>query len=142
MPRKSAAALEISAGPPLAPPRLQPPAGLASDERELFLDIVLGANPEHFQGADVPLLAAYVRACVLEQVAAAEIKRLMGDAPRSLLDTYARVVKTMYLLAMRLRLSPQARAPHLNAERHTKAPPPVSVYDRIRAGEFDGIEPT
>jgi hypothetical protein len=98
MPRKSAAQLAASpASPPLAPSRVQPPPGLASDERALFLGIVLGTKAEHFQQADVPLLASYVRACVMEEVASAEIKRALtnGGNASLALKVHERMAKTI-----------------------------------------------
>jgi hypothetical protein len=140
MPRKSAAALATSPALPISPPRLQPPPGLASDEHELFLDLVASARPEHFQGVDVPLLAAYVRACILERAAAAEIKRAMGEAPSALLHVYERATKVLHMLSMRLRLSPQARQPHLSRGSNTRAAPP-SIYDRLMMEAGDGSDP-
>jgi hypothetical protein len=140
MPRKSAAELAASpASPPLAPPRVQPPPGLASDERALFLGIVLGTKAEHFQQADVPLLASYVRACVMEEVASAEIKRALtngGDASLAL-KVHERMAKTLYQLSQRLRLNPLSRQPHLSRQSDTKAPA-LNVYDRLRMERGDG----
>ena len=50
-------------------PRLSPPADLGELERKTFLDIVLACKPSHFQPSDLPLLAAYCRAIVLERQA-------------------------------------------------------------------------
>jgi hypothetical protein len=128
----------------MTPARVQPPPGLASDERELFLDIVLGQKAEHFQGGDVPMLSAYVRACVLEQITSAEMKRRLAageDVSRSLLDAHDRATKTMHMFSMRRRLSPQARAPHTSPQQNTRVPP-TNVYDRMRMERGDGAEPT
>jgi hypothetical protein len=119
---------------------VQPPPGLASDERELFIDLVASARAEHFQGIDAPLLAAYVRACILEKITAAEIKRAVqtGEKHAFALAAYERAVKAQHQLSMRLRLSPQARQAHLSRQSDTKAPPAPNVYDRLRMERGDG----
>ena len=93
---------------------------------------MFAAKPEHFQQCDVPLLAAFVKAAVIADVAGGEIKRLMAETPKSLLDVYARATRTVHLLSMRLRLSPQARQPHLSRASDTRVQP-ANVYDRMRA---------
>ena len=42
-------------------------------ERELFLDIVSANPPNHFTKSDRALLAAYCRACILQEIAASEL---------------------------------------------------------------------
>jgi hypothetical protein len=44
------------------PPRLNPPADLADDERSLFCEIVTACGPRHFVQSDLPLLVTYVQA--------------------------------------------------------------------------------
>jgi hypothetical protein len=109
----------------MTPARVQPPPGLASDERELFLDIVLGQKAEHFQGGDVPMLSAYVRACVLEQITSAEMKRRLAageDVSRSLLDAHDRATKTMHMFFnAAASFAAGARAAHVAATEHTGA---------------------
>jgi len=131
MPRRSAASFDTPSAP--APSsRLAPPAGMARDEAALFAELVTTSRPGHFQQCDTPLLAAFVRASLIERASAAEVRRLLAEAPRSLLDAHMSAVKALHLLSMRLRLSPQARQPHLSRESNTR-PEPTNIYDKMRA---------
>jgi hypothetical protein len=131
MPRKSAAALAF---PLRSGERLKPPPGLTAPERAIFLDIVASTRPEHFQPSDLPLLCAYARACALEARAARE-----PDAKA--LARWEKAIKAMAMLSMRLRLSPQARAPNNPSRSGPRPPAPtVSFYDRMRLEQESGDE--
>jgi hypothetical protein len=81
MPRKAAADFTTGA---TAVERLRPPRDLDKPEADLFLNIVCSHPPERFSLADMPLLCAYVRACIEEEVAAAELRNagyINGDRP-------------------------------------------------------------
>jgi hypothetical protein len=54
------------------------------------------------------------------------------------LARWEKAVKSMVALSMRLRLSPQARAPHTS--RPDKPPAPLSYYDRMRLAEIGDAE--
>jgi hypothetical protein len=98
--RKSLAANLVDFNQSGQRPRLIPPETLTNPERELFLATVNACSPEHFRGSDMPLLVAYVQATVLAQSAA-------GDPDKFAM--WERAVKTLAMLASRLRLSPQSR---------------------------------
>jgi hypothetical protein len=102
MPRRTAEARRFKVRS--SPERLQPPAGLTSAEKKIFVDIVSSNRPEHFQPSDLPLLTAYVHAIALEQALA---RRIASDSPT--LMRWERAVKSMSMLSHRLRLSPQSR---------------------------------
>jgi hypothetical protein len=116
MPRRSAAShLAVIPGSP--PERLRPPSELRAAERRIFLDIVNAVKPEHFKSSDLPLLCAYTRAIDME-------RRSAGD-PKAL-GRWASAIKAMCVLSVRLKLSPQARAP--NKPRPSGKPQPVQSY--------------
>ena len=88
-----------------------PPADLGERERKTFLDIVLACKPSHFQPSDLPLLAAYCRAIVLERQASnalAVAGHVTEDGRVSpWMKVWEQANKAMLSLAHRLRLSPQ-----------------------------------
>jgi hypothetical protein len=129
MPRKSAAALAF---PLRIGDRLKPPPNLTAPERAIFLDIVASTKPEHFQPSDTPLLCAYCRAVALEA-------RSARERDDKALARWERAIKAMVALSMRLRLSPQARAPNNPSRSGPRAPAPtVNFYDRMRMEQEDG----
>jgi hypothetical protein len=91
---------------------------MAGDARQLFLDIVLANDPAHFKPSDAPLLCRYCEAHAWAARAAAA-----NEA-----SDFVAMTKTAIGLAMRLRLSPQARQPN-NPKRPQQ---PVSYYERMR----------
>ena len=134
MPRRSSASFSI-ASVDGTPPRLSPPGDLGELERKAFLDIVLACKPSHFQPSDVPLLAAYCRAIVLERQASnalAVAGHVTEDGRVSpWMKVWEQANKAMLSLAHRLRLSPQGRSPNLP----TRPAPTASYYDRMRLME-------
>ena len=116
MPRRSSAA--VTPLSPLQPARLVPPADMAEDAKQVFIDTVLACAAEHFQAADLPSLRRYSEAHAWATRAAAE-----GDA-----KVFVAMTRTASALALRLRLSPQARQPRMPK----RAPLPTSYYDRMR----------
>ena len=117
MPRRSTAAL-TTVTPLGSPPRLVPPEGMAEGARQIFLDIVLDNDPTHFRPSDAPLLRRYCEAHAwADRAVAADDSKL-----------FAAMSKTASALALRLRLSPQARQPRMPKPQ----PLPTSYYDRVR----------
>ena len=141
MPRRSAASLAVQPTYQRPVERLIPPVDMPEPERRLWLDLVAAAKPDHFQRIDEPLLAAYVRACVLEQRAAAEIGKYFPAPTPPMLATHKQAVRTMYALAMRLRVSPQARQPNVSRGSATSAKP-MSYYERWNLENPDGGKAT
>jgi hypothetical protein len=76
-------------------------------------------------------LCAYVRAVVLERSSAKVLNK--ADSPQTkqapALSRWSQATKAMVALSMRLRLSPQARAPN-NPSRPQAPQRPASYYDR------------
>ena len=133
MPRKSAAAKVI----PLNTTQLRPPASLPATERELFASIVAASKPEHFQASDTALLVQYVSNIVLNERAHDELRSepLVGGKPSPWLTVAEKTNRAVVALSLRLRLSPQARAPNTPTKREA-AP---SAYDVMRlADENEG----
>src|SRR5262249_5827031 len=133
MPRKSAAAHAFPIHPGFSE-RLRPPPDLDEPARAVFLDLVSGAKPDAFRSSDLPLLCGYARAVGLEVGSAQELAAGEDKA----LARWEKAVKSMVALSMRLRLSPQARAPHTS--RPDKPPVPLSYYDRMRLAETGDAE--
>lgn len=129
MPRQSAASFATPT-PLGAAPRLKPPATMSDPARQLFLDLVLGAKPEHFQATDLPLLVRYCEAHAMAERAEKEMadEPVIEDKASPWIGIHAQMTKAASVLAMRLRLSPQSRAPNNPGRRA----PPVSYYDRMQ----------
>jgi phage terminase small subunit len=133
MPRQSAAAAAlVFPGAVSGPPeRIRPPAELAGPAREVFVGLVAAAKPGHFQEIDIPLLAAYCRAAVMEREASAAISRALTAAPPPLLKVHAQSVRTLHMLSQRLRLSPQSRQPNVSRGSATRPAVAMSAYERM-----------
>jgi phage terminase small subunit len=111
--------------------RLRPPAKLSELERSVFLDVVGTSRPEHFRPSDMPLLCRYCEAAALGDLAAEHLRMegpVVGGRPSPWITVQEKAVRAMVALSMRLRLSPQARAPNTPTRRGDVP----SVYDRIR----------
>jgi hypothetical protein len=107
MPRISAAARAVAPVPPESAP-IRPPATLSEPAKVAFAAIVADCDPHHFKASDVPLLAQYAVAIALAE--RAEVHLSEDDPPNAhWLAVWKESVRTMRDLALRLRLSPQAR---------------------------------
>jgi P27 family predicted phage terminase small subunit len=116
-------------------PRLRPPDTLGDRERAVFVDLVAGCDPKHFRAADLTLLCRYCEAVVLAEQAAGEltaggvvIESDKGPKVSPWFAIHKEAVKTMAMLALRLRLGPQSRQPRA-AKVEIRA---TSYYDRIQ----------
>jgi hypothetical protein len=105
---------------------------MADDARQVFLDIVLSNDPLHFKPSDLPLVCRYAEANAMAARAATALMKAEAivdrDGASPWVSVYVAMTKTANALAMRLRLSPQARTPN-NPKRPAQ---PVSVYERMR----------
>jgi hypothetical protein len=126
--RPSSAAAVLAYGH--VPERLKPLADLNREARQVWLDLVSAAKPEHFQPVDAPLLALFCKMMVQAKRATAEIGKDMAAASPSLLAAQAQAVRAAHDLSMRLRVSPQARSGHVT--KRTRETQPTSYYDRMR----------
>jgi hypothetical protein len=133
MPRQSAdaAALVFSGAVSGQPERIRPPAELEGPARDVCVGLLAAAKPGHFQQIDSALLAAFCRAAVMEREVSAAISRAPAAAPPPLLKVHAQSVRTLYLLAQRLRLSPQSRQPNVSRGSATKPAAAMSAYERM-----------
>jgi hypothetical protein len=139
MPRKSAASLSVISIEGRAN-RLRPPTNLPEIERNLFASLVAANSPTHFKLSDMPLLCQYVAAAVLADQAAAELRVapvIGGLKPSPWLAVFEKCTRATTTLSMRLRLSPQARAPKNDRPSARKEREP-SYYDLMRAAETEG----
>ena len=128
MPRKAAA--DFTTGT-TAVERLRPPPDLAagSPERALFVDIVASCESGHFRESDLPVLCIFVRACVMEQIASAELTAsgfVSGDGKVS---AWANILKdsqrAVSVYSRLLKLNPVARQLPQPEE-------PISYYEKMR----------
>ncbi len=132
MPRRSAADSAVTR-PELRLSRLQPPSSLTEVERGIFLELVNNNAPEHFQKSDRPLLVTYVKACAMCDLATANMNldgHVVGGRVSPWLTVMEKANRIQVALSMRLRLSPQARAPN-RPGRAGKPPVGSSYYETI-----------
>src|SRR5262245_39637638 len=127
MPRRAAAALKVPPDTRLS--RVRPPATLSPPEQKLWASLVAACTPNPFAESDVPLLCRYVEACALADEAACHLRSegaVVDGKPSAWIIVQEKSVRAMVALALRLRLSPQARA-----LRNPKVVP-ENAYERMR----------
>jgi hypothetical protein len=117
--------------------RLRPPADLPQPERDLFSRLVAASVPSHFRESDMPLLVQYCAAAVLNDKAAAELRAapIVEGRPSPWLPIFEKTNRAVIALALRLRLSPQARAPHTPTRREAMQVP--SAYEIMRLSDAE-----
>ena len=134
--KATAPAFEVVPGLPFQPPPTLTPAG-----REIFREVMGSVVLDHFEDSDLPLLEQFAEATALARRAALELEK--GDPPAvRWLSIWRDATRTMALLAMRLRLSPQAR------REKAKAPRTLTFSETLRmnpdayrsAGPIPGFE--
>jgi Phage terminase, small subunit len=121
----------------LPDPRLRPPASLGEAERRVFIDLVTSCPSGQFAPSDTPMLALWATITVQLEQAAGELAAggMVVDGKASAwFDVQQRAAKTLAMLALRLRLSPQSRT---RMAPKTK-PAALSYYDRQRLEGGDG----
>jgi phage terminase small subunit len=120
--------------------RLKPSVRLTGRARVVFAQTVANCAVEHFRVSDSPLLETYCQACAIAETAAAKLTEqgaVAGDKQSAWFLVFQGATKSMTNLALRLRLSPQARGPRAPK----KVAAPMSFYDEMSSfGEEDGDE--
>ena len=111
------------------PKRLKLPATLSELACKEFKRIVAAEPAAHFKESDLSLLVQYCEAVAMAERAVHELQR--DDAPVRWLTLWEKATRTMTALSMRLRISPQSRAP--NAPKREK----LSAYERIALEKDD-----
>jgi hypothetical protein len=103
---------------------------MSEPARKLFLDLVLGSRADHFQATDAALLVRYCEAHATAERAEAAIARepLIEGKASPWWGILSQANKTVQGLSMRLRLSPQARAPN----NPTRPVPEERYYERMK----------
>jgi hypothetical protein len=109
--------------------RLRPPDDLSPEAKAVVLDVVVNSNPEHFQPADLPLLCIYAEAVVQARSCAKIIRE--GGGTDLVVKQQRNALSAVFQLSMRLRISPQARQPHISRGSNTRAPS-VNYYERLQ----------
>ena len=137
MPRKSAAAGMIATPRPSWSTRLRPPPTLSEPARNEFVRIVAAEGANHFRDSDLSLLVQYCEAVALAERAAKALQS--DDAERVWLTRWDKATKVMESLAMRLRISPQSRAPN-NPSRPAGPAPVLSAYETMALEKPDDDE--
>lgn len=135
MPRKSRASLAI--GPvDRVRPRLVPSEGMGEDARKVFVELVAANPPQHFTASDWPLLAQYVEMILQAELAARAIERegavLANGRANPWVGIQRGALRSMGVLANRLRLCPGARSDAKIAGRALERHVPPSYYDLQR----------
>jgi hypothetical protein len=121
--------------------RLSPPDSLGDAEKRAFLDLVTAVDARQFRASDLALLCRWAELTVLAERAAFELGQPNGTvSPDGKLSpwftVHASCTKALNALALRLRVSPQSRAPR----RPKTVIGVTSYYDRQRLleGRRDG----
>ena len=130
MPIKSKASLSAIHGNRKT--RLRAPAWLGEAEARVWNDLVSACGPGHFAESDAPALEHYCQcACLAQQAsdALATQAAVIDGRLNPWITVQEKMVKSMIALAMRLRLSPQAR---LRRETTGRRGPPASAYELMR----------
>jgi hypothetical protein len=109
--------------------RLRPPDDLSPEARVVFVEVVVNSNPGHFQAADLPLLCVYAEAVVQARACAKLIRD--GGGTDLTIKAQRNALSAVFQLSSRLRISPQARQPHVSRGSNTR-PPTVNYYDRLQ----------
>jgi len=134
--RVPAAALSVVPRPDGSPERLKPPSNLTPAEREAFISVVSACDRRHFLPSDLPLVAAYARAIVSDELAAKVLReegQVVKGKPNAWLVVKEKAHREMISLSLRLRLSPQGRAQH-----PPKPAANLSYYERMAMERRDG----
>jgi hypothetical protein len=127
--RKSSDAL---VAPSFGPARLSPPADLTEPkERRFFLDLVAAARPDHFQPIDLAVAGALLPHADAGRSGHRNNQQGHGGGEPGAIGG-RQAVKAVHDLALRLRVSPQARLSKVNAR--TARPTSLSYYDRQKLG--------
>jgi hypothetical protein len=95
------------------PGRLAPPASLGEAERKAFLDLVCSVPVTQFASCDLPLICAWAETVALRERMATRMA-VEGELdekgrPTGAFTIHREATKTLTALALRLRISPQAR---------------------------------
>jgi phage terminase small subunit len=96
---------------PAQPPPVEP-GDLSEREATIFRDLVRSVDSAHFVESDLPLLTAYAQATAQHERAVIALRRegeVVNGRPSPWIVVQEKAVRAMTALAMRLRLSPQAR---------------------------------
>jgi hypothetical protein len=95
------------------PGRLSPPASLGEAERQAFIDLVTTCPATQFAACDLPLICAWAETVALRERMAKRmsIEGELDDKgrPSGAFTIHKEATKTLAALALRLRISPQAR---------------------------------
>lgn len=117
--------------------RVDPPAGLQGEARELFLELIQSVRPGHFLPADACLLAAYCRAVIQERDATGLIQLDIANAPQAAIRVRQSAHQVVSRLCIRLRLSPQSRRPTVGSASDGGSSGAYSFYDRGQDRRLD-----
>src|SRR5262245_23638175 len=113
------------------PGRLAPPATLGAAEKRAFLDLVCSVPATQFTTCDLPLICAWAETVALRERMATRMA-VEGELdekgkPSGAFTIHKEATKTLNALALRLRVSPQARM----QKAPKRAMRAVSYYERM-----------
>jgi hypothetical protein len=118
------------------PGRLAPPATLGEAERRAFVDLVCSVPATQFAACDLPLLCAWAETVALRERMATRmsVEGELDDKgrPSGAFTIHKEATKTLNALALRLRVSPQARMQKA-PKREVRS---VSYYERL---DLEGV---
>jgi hypothetical protein len=112
--------------------RLSPPAGLGEGEKRAFIDLVTSCPVDQFQACDLPLLCRWAETVALAERMSVRLS-LEGELdekgkPSGAFTIHKEATKTLNALALRLRISPQARMQKAPRREMRE----VSYYERLQ----------
>jgi hypothetical protein len=121
--------------------RLKPPGTLSELEKRAFVALMAASPAGQFTAADMDLLVSWAETTVLARRAAKELELAGGPVQPDgrvspWFGIHQQAIKTLNGLAIRLRLSPQGRAPTQRASKKVVAE--LSAYD-LMALEQEGL---
>jgi phage terminase small subunit len=118
--------------------RIRPPDYLGDLEKRVFRDLVSQCPADQFRKADTGLLARWAELSVMAEQAACEMTihgRVTPDGRVSpWVSIYTQAIKGLSGLALRLRISPQARM----SKAPKVLPRELSFYDEMELTEAEG----
>jgi phage terminase small subunit len=137
MPRKSVASLtvvRVDGGHE----RVRPRAGISSDVRAIFIELVSRVPAGHFRQSDTALLEQYAQAIALGRQAYAKLEEegpVIAGRANPWLVVLEKAHRSAVALSARLRLSPQHRIGPRTAGRQAIGPQP-SFYETEEFAEI------
>jgi predicted metal-binding membrane protein len=116
--------------------RLSPPSSLGEREKAHFLALVSRCPATQFEPSDLPLICRWCELCAMAEEASERLAiedLVVGGKINVWFTVHQAVTKSLSGLALRLKVSPQARSPKAPKVKAAQ----MSVYDMMELSEPD-----